>query len=103
VGVFEGNFDTGVANDYAVGGWELQVFGGLAIGLLVFDAEIVGGRFDDDVRLRGLPGGFEISHFWDGAGARGVFYDERGPGVGILGFVGAGGEGDVDDADSIVF
>ena len=102
-GVFEGDFDAGVVDDYAVGGGELQVFGRLAVGLLVFDAQVVGGWCDGRWRVCGLPGGFEVSHFGNGAGAGGVFNDERGPGVGVLGFVGAGGEGDFDDADSVVF
>ena len=38
VGVFEGDFDAGVVDDYAVGGGKLQVFGGLAVGFFVFDA-----------------------------------------------------------------
>ena len=55
----------GVVDDYAVGGWELQIFRRLAVGLFVFDAEVVRGAFDGC----GLPGGFEIPHFGDSAGA----------------------------------
>jgi hypothetical protein len=102
-GVFEGDFDAGVVDDYAVGGGELQVFGRLAVGFLVFDAEVVGWWGDGRWRVCGLPGGFEISDFGDGVSAGSVFYDERGPGVRILGLVGAGGEGNVDDADAVVF
>jgi hypothetical protein len=103
VGVFERDFDAGVVDDYAVGGRKLEVFGGLAIGFLVFDAEIVSRRGDGCRRVCRMPGGFEIPHFGDGAGAGSVLYDERGPGVGVFGFIGTGGEGDVDDADAVVF